>query len=180
MAANDERKAGVMSDKNGNVYKMRDYELLEQSEAQTIGNTDYFVLEDVNGGYHKILKSSVMGVIREALGELVNSRDKATGAKSALVLDNNNDLGTSSISAFAQMLGVINQGLLLGSPQAWYDDNDPIFDAPPVGVSFLVSNSQVVFSVTRFDIPSFQIQNYIGRLRARVRWGGGWSGWKEL
>ena len=66
----------------------------------------YLLLNGTTGAFETALKSYVEESVRAALGSLLNNLDKGTGVKAVAGIDNNNDLGSVTLSNLASVLGV--------------------------------------------------------------------------
>lgn len=99
-------KVTDIQDKNGVSKEIQDKDLAQQTAATAIASTDYVMLQDTDGGYHKIAKASFTEAVRSALGSVINSVAKGTDIAKVPVLDSNNDLGMGSLANLASVLGV--------------------------------------------------------------------------
>lgn len=88
-----------------NVY-LEDKKLSEKTSKSSVASTDFVLLEDTDGAYHKIAKASFVEAIRAALGSAINSVQKGTDIAKMPVLDSNNDLGMGTIVNVGKALGV--------------------------------------------------------------------------
>lgn len=98
-------KVTDIQDKNGTSKEIQDKDLSRQTAATAIASTDYVMLQDTSGGYHKIAKASFTEAVRSALGSVINSTAKGTGISKVPVLDSNNDLGMGTLANLASVLG---------------------------------------------------------------------------
>lgn len=96
-----------IEDKNGVVKDIVDKGLDEKTSQNSIASSDYVLLEDINGAYHKIAKASFTEAVRSALGAVINSVAKGNDIAKVPVLDSNNDLGMGTLANLASVLGDI-------------------------------------------------------------------------
>lgn len=90
------------------VYLL-DKKLDERTSQSAVETTDYVLLEDTDGAFHRIAKNSFNEAVRGALGSLLNNLDKGTNIKSVVGLGSAspvNDLGTVTLANLASLLGV--------------------------------------------------------------------------
>ena len=73
--------------------------------AQTTLTTESVLLKDVNGNYHKILKSSFTEAIRDTLAGLLVNNDKGTTINQIAAISNG-DFGSITPANLASVLGV--------------------------------------------------------------------------
>ena len=92
-------------DGQGNEIILRDQQLVEQTSQTTMASGEYFEIVDVDGRMAKIPKDNMIGVVREALGTLLNSLTDQTTVTKALTL-NGDTLGASTADTLASVLGV--------------------------------------------------------------------------
>lgn len=100
-------KVTDIQDKNGATREIQDKDLANRTSQSSIASSDYVLLEDTNGAYHKIAKASFTEAVRGALGSVINSVAKGTDIAKVPVLDSNNDLGMGTLSNLASVLGGI-------------------------------------------------------------------------
>lgn len=89
------------------VYLL-DKKLDERTSQSAVETTDYVLLEDTDGAFHRIAKNSFNEAVRGALGSLLNNLDKGTNIKSVVGLGSAspvNDLGTVTLANLASLLG---------------------------------------------------------------------------
>lgn len=96
-----------IEDKNGVVKDIVDKGLDEKTSQNSIASSDYVLLEDINGAYHKIAKASFTEAVRSALGAVINSVAKGNDIAKVPVLDSNNDLGMGTLANLASVLGAM-------------------------------------------------------------------------
>lgn len=108
-------KVTDIQDKNGATREIQDKDLANRTSQSSIASSDYVLLEDTNGAYHKIAKASFTEAVRGALGSVINSVAKGTDIAKVPVLDSNNDLGMGTLSNLASVLGA---ALLQQTPTA--------------------------------------------------------------
>lgn len=98
-------KVTDIQDKNGVSKEIQDKDLANRTSQSTVASTDYILLEDTDGAYHKIAKASFTEAVRGALGSVINSVAKGTDIAKVPVLDSNNDLGMGTLANLASVLG---------------------------------------------------------------------------
>lgn len=159
---------------------LEDAKLAAADSVDEVASTDCVLMKDASGNPVKILKEDFNEAVRDALGSILSNSELGVSIGRVTALgSSDNDFGSLSTGDLASVLDVISQAQLRDY-QIWYADDNPIFDNPPVGVSFPISFSQMIFSVRRTDGPAFQIQNSANGLKVRSKWGGAWSEWKSL
>lgn len=142
-------KVTDIQDKNGVSKEIQDKDLANRTSQSTVASTDYILLEDTDGAYHKIAKASFTEAVRGALGSVINSVAKGTDIAKVPVLDSNNDLGMGTLTNLASVLGV--PAKITGRINA----ADGYFEIPNTGGSgFLIVRATGVGYVT------FGIYNY--------------------
>jgi hypothetical protein len=99
-------KVTDIQDKNGVSREIQDKDLANRTSQSTVASTDYILLEDTDGAYHKIAKASFTEAVRGALGSVINSVAKGTDIAKIPVLDSSNDLGMGTLANVASVLGV--------------------------------------------------------------------------
>lgn len=99
-------KVTDIQDKNGVSKEIQDKDLANRTSQSTIASSDYVLLEDTDGAYHKIAKASFTEAVRGALGSVINSVAKGTDIAKIPVLDSSNDLGMGTLANVASVLGV--------------------------------------------------------------------------
>ena len=83
-----------------------DKKLAESPSQSSVASTDYFVLKDTDGVPHKIVKSDVLEMVRDAMGTILANNNKGTSvAKVPTIGSSGNDLGSSSVADLASVLG---------------------------------------------------------------------------
>jgi len=102
-------KVTDIQDKNGVSKEIQDKDLANRTSQSTVASTDYILLEDTDGAYHKIAKASFTEAVRGALGSVINSVAKGTDIAKVPVLDSNNDLGMGTLANLASVLGEIRK-----------------------------------------------------------------------
>ena len=121
MAADTRPFKSKEQDCHGNEIIIRDQQLVEQTSQTTMASGEYFEIVDVDGRMAKIPKDNMIGVVREALGTLLNSLTDQTTVAKFLTL-NGNTLGASAAATAASVLGVMRGGFAL--QQADYNNLD--------------------------------------------------------
>ena len=94
-----------VQDKNGIVKDIVDKKLNSKTSQSTVASSDYVLLEDTDGAYHKIQKASFVEAIRSVFGSVLNGVAKGSDIAKVPVLDSNNDLGVGTLTALATLLG---------------------------------------------------------------------------
>ena len=171
-------------DGQGNEIILRDQQLVEQTSQTTMASGEYFEIVDVDGRMAKIPKDNMIGVVREALGSLLNGLADQTTVTKALTL-NGDTLGASTAATLASVLGVVPYIL---SPTADIDSTTPIDDTTP-GV-FRIGTSASPFNAAgilyKFQRRDSYCQLFIGtaveiigyRIKGSPTYG--WSTWKSV
>ena len=98
---------------------LNDGQNMQGAGAQTTLTTESVLLKDVNGNYHKILKSSFTEAIRDTLAGLLVNNDKGTTINQIAAIANG-DFGSITPANLASVLGVATYGKTksLGTNQA--------------------------------------------------------------
>ena len=91
---------------------INDASKVKDAGAQTTLTTESILLKDVNGNYHKILKSSFTEAIRDTLAGLLVNNDKGTTI-SRIAAIASGDFGSITPTNLASVLGVVS----LSNPQ---------------------------------------------------------------
>jgi hypothetical protein len=104
MAADNRPYKSKEQDGQGNEIIIRDQQLVEQASQTTMASGEDFEIVDVDGRMAKIPKDNMIGVVREALGTLLNGLADQTTVTKALTL-NGNTLGASTAATLASVLG---------------------------------------------------------------------------
>ena len=105
MAADTRPYKSKEQDGQGNEVIIRDQQLVEQTSQTTMASGEYFEIVDVDGRMAKIPKDNMIGVVREALGSLLNGLTDQTTVTKVPSL-NGNTLGASTVATLASVLGV--------------------------------------------------------------------------
>lgn len=84
---------------------LNDGQNMQGAGAQTTLTTESVLLKDVNGNYHKILKSSFTEAIRDTLAGLLVNNDKGTTINQIAAIANG-DFGSITPANLASVLGV--------------------------------------------------------------------------
>lgn len=116
MAADTRPFKSKEQDGQGNDIIIRDQQLVEQTSQTTMASTEYFEIVDVDGRMAKIPKDNMIGVVREALGSLLNGLADQTTVTKALTL-NGDTLGASTAATLASVLGVMPVSRRVIAPQ---------------------------------------------------------------
>ena len=127
-------KVTDIQDMNGVSKEIQDKDLANRTSQSSIASSDYVLLEDTNGAYHKISKASFTEAVRGALGSVINSVAKGTDIAKLPVLDSNNDLGMGTLANVASVLGA------LGSVKTSIE-NDDFNDAKSTSIYNYITNS---------------------------------------
>lgn len=106
MAADTRPFKSKEQDGHGNEVIIRDQQLVEQTSQTTMASGEYFEIVDVDGRMAKIPKDNMIGVVREALGTLLNGLADQTTVTKALTL-NGDTLGASTAATLASVLGAL-------------------------------------------------------------------------
>lgn len=84
---------------------LNDGQNMQGAGAQTTLTTESVLLKDVNGNYHKILKSSFTEAIRDTLADLLVNNDKGTTINQIAAIASG-DFGSITPANLASVLGV--------------------------------------------------------------------------
>lgn len=155
--------------------------------ATTSLTTDYIMLKDTSGAYHKIQKSSFTEAVRNTLASLLVNNDKGTTISQIAAIASG-DFGSVTPANLASVLGVswitvVKSGALSecyrnGLYSVQYNNVADITDIPCIGHGYMLTLSVTNISNTTFAQLYFSI---VGRAFFRVRNGSGvLSNWKEL
>lgn len=90
---------------------LNDGQNMQGAGAQTTLTTESVLLKDVNGNYHKILKSSFTEAIRDTLASLLVNNDKGTTINQIAAIANG-DFGSITPANLASVLGVGGDNIL--------------------------------------------------------------------
>ena len=104
MAADNRNFADVL-DIQGTEVCLSDKKLAETSSETGVQTTDYVLLQDTDGAYHKILKSNFTEAIRNTLAGLLVNNDKGTSVNQIPAIASG-DLGSVTPANLASVLGV--------------------------------------------------------------------------
>lgn len=88
---------------------LNDGQNMQGAGAQTTLTTESVLLKDVNGNYHKILKSSFTEAIRDTLAGLLVNNDKGTTINQIAAIASG-DFGSITPANLASVLGGIKKG----------------------------------------------------------------------
>lgn len=80
--------------------------------AQTTLTTEYIMLKDINGVYHKILKSSFTEAIRDVLAGLLVNNDKGTTISQIAAIASG-DFGSVTPANLASVLGALGNSIYI-------------------------------------------------------------------
>ena len=93
---------------------LNDANNIKGAGAQTTLTTDYILLKDTNGQYHKILKDSFTEACRNVLAGLLVNNDKGTTISQIAAVDSG-DFGSVTPANLASVLGVAQYHTFLQS-----------------------------------------------------------------
>lgn len=166
------------------------------ASAQTTLTTEYVMLKDTSGIYHKILKSSFTEAIRDVLAGLLVNNDKGTTISQIAAIASG-DFGSVTPANLASVLGVFmfgNTGRLLSNGQDLNGINYPGLYASSQSIttsSLLNKPADVIsgfvmvcsYPYGKMDYGT-QIIIHAGTLFLRYNYGTSanpnWGGWKQL
>lgn len=142
------------------------------ASAQTTLTTEYVMLKDTNGVYHKILKSSFTEAIRDVLAGLLVNNDKGTTISQIAAIASD-DFGSITPANLASVLG--------GNPTSVTDMNNA-----PNGP--ILSSSDTLNTPINKTLVGVQLSKgqYVGQMMLRVTGdlyfrgyssAQGWSSW---
>lgn len=103
MAADNRNFADVL-DIQGTEVCLADKKLAETSSETGVQTTDYVLLQDTDGAYHKILKRNFTEAIRNTLAGLLVNNDKGTSVNQIPAIASG-DLGSVTPANLASVLG---------------------------------------------------------------------------
>lgn len=164
-------------DGQGNEIILRDQQLVEQTSQTTMASGEYFEIVDVDGRMAKIPKDNMIGVVREALGTMLNGLADQTTVAKFLTL-NGNTLGASAAATAASVLGVGN--ITNSGTVSEEVDLDTYSNKSFYGI---FTNAQNRPSVNRCyvcqigDKLQFGFDFYTGTLKSRIKNSNGWQAW---
>jgi len=137
-------KVTDIQDKNGVSKEIQDKDLANRTSQSTIASTDYVLLEDTDGAYHKIAKASFTEAVRGALGSVINSVAKGTDIAKIPVLDSSNDLGMGTLANVASVLG----GVVTRRSGTGSSDDDKAPGSIPYPILRIGDNTNYKFELT--------------------------------
>jgi len=125
--------------------------------ATTSLTTDYIMLKDTNGQYHKIQKDSFTEAVRNTLASLLVNNDKGTTISQIAAIASD-DFGSVTPANLASVLGV-------GSKSVKIEANSDLNNYKSVGRFFIASSSDFSsISNTPSDLPAgactFEVLTY--------------------
>ena len=169
-------KVTDIQDKNGVSKEIQDKDLANRTSQSTVASTDYILLEDTDGAYHKIAKASFTEAVRGALGSVINSVAKGTDIAKVPVLDSNNDLGMGTLANLASVLGVLPK---VGYSESAWDNYTDYFVMPYVGMDGPVLLINFPFT---WNNKQACVELSIDRTRIAIRtyWTNEWSTQKSV
>lgn len=100
-------KVTDIQDKNSQTREIQDKDLANQTSVSQVNTSDYIMLQDTSGGYHKIARTSFVDAIRDAIGPEIANVAKGTDIAKIPVLDSSNGLGMGTLANVASVLGVL-------------------------------------------------------------------------
>lgn len=181
MAADTRQYKSKEQDGQGNEVIIRDQQLVEQTSQTTMASGEYFEIVDVDGRMAKIPKDNMIGVVREALGTLLNSLTDQTTVAKFLTL-NGNTLGASAAATAASVLGVAD-----GSKMMYRGSYSHVSDIPidRNGIYCITTPSEVfggylcyVMTIHGYSTYIFQIAMAINSNQFAFRFGA--NSWKII
>ena len=156
------------------------------ASAQTTLTTEYVMLKDTNGVYHKILKSSFAEAIRDTRAGLLVNNDKGTTINQIAAIASG-DFGSITPANLASVLGGLQQF------------NGSGLDADNITVTGVYANSDNMTNMPTVDShpngawgslihieSQYRIQIYCGGTTnvygyyIRYRTGSAWRTWKQI
>ena len=143
MAADNRNFADVL-DIQGTEVCLSDKKLAETSSETGVQTTDYVLLQDTDGAYHKILKSNFTEAIRNTLAGLLVNNDKGTSVNQIPAIASG-DLGSVTPANLASVLGA--------AQCTGYADGD-LNNYVDLGYHGLIVNKSEKPNITN-DVPSF-------------------------
>lgn len=127
--------------------------------AQTTLTTEYVMLKDTNGVYHKILKSSFTEAIRDVLAGLLVNNDKGTTISQIAAIASG-DFGSVTPANLASVLGATRTGsisLTAGTPALLLSNVTSaliyVYETSNMGVCSLIMASVIGLKVVS-EVPN--------------------------
>lgn len=125
---------------------LNDGQNMQGAGAQTTLTTESVLLKDVNGNYHKILKSSFTEAIRDTLAGLLVNNDKGTTINQIAAIANG-DFGSITPANLASVLGGMKVALG-GSAESAKTTRITFTDVKNSSLCFIVYKKYGTFSGT--------------------------------
>lgn len=163
------------------------------ASAQTTLTTEYVMLKDTNGVYHKILKSSFTEAIRDVLAGLLVNNDKGTTINQIAAIASG-DFGSITPANLASVLGAAKV-----FPIGNYNiDTSAISEGVAAGVfcikllnanangtfptGFLSKNGSISIQIAWNQNVEYQflLENYDGQIYTRRKASSGWDDWYKM
>ena len=179
-----------------NTY-FEDKKLAESPSQTDVESTDYFVLKDTDGVPHKIVKSDVLEMVRDAMGTILANNNKGTSvAKVPTIGSSGNDLGSSSVADLASVLGgngIADRGKLFkinGVATGTTVDANLLTSGVyyayggalnlPSSYSMIICISENSNTSNLGDVSQLAFGMATGKIYFRTRVSANWSQWKEI
>lgn len=164
---------------------LNDANNIKGASAQTTLTTDYILLKDTNGQYHKILKDSFTEACRNVLAGLLVNNDKGTTISQIAAIASG-DFGSVTPANLASVLGGFANLVIMTNQDSitWDSLNSTCFVAANgknAGCPTTATNLAgfcIVSGTTGFQlaIPNSGDTN----IYFRHRWGSAWQTWRKI
>jgi hypothetical protein len=165
---------------------LNDGQNMQGAGAQTTLTTESVLLKDVNGNYHKILKSSFTEAIRDTLAGLLVNNDKGTTINQIAAIASG-DFGSITPANLASVLGVefvqVNSSNMIDANDFVVAGSNRIavirYDDAPQDKHYPYGGYGIMLSVS-FEIVGLQIAaRATGAIQIRKKWDS-WTEWTDI
>lgn len=155
---------------------LNDGQNMQGAGAQTTLTTESVLLKDVNGNYHKILKSSFTEAIRDTLAGLLVNNDKGTTINQIAAIASG-DFGSITPANLASVLGVIPFNIASGVSTSYLTPG--FYYTSDIGFLFVLNNKAYPNIAWQFNLP-WAADNVTIRVRKTTNGGTSWSEWQNI
>lgn len=168
---------------------LNDGQNMQGAGAQTTLTTESVLLKDVNGNYHKILKSSFTEAIRDTLAGLLVNNDKGTTINQIAAIASG-DFGSITPANLASVLGGLKSIDLSSSSLSDFNDLPTTeklslmfctVDSNTLNKPFASLNGGclvISLNTTMSGVNySYQAMTDSGKFCIRKKWTTGWTSW---
>ena len=163
---------------------LNDGQNMQGAGAQTTLTTESVLLKDVNGNYHKILKSSFTEAIRDTLAGLLVNNDKGTTINQIAAIASG-DFGSITPANLASVLGGTTHHELNGDSTIDLNDftTDGIYKSGYAFNNYVNAPSDAIYGIMTVSMSDAYISQTIfdgyGKVFNRI-YTGTWSSWQRL